>query len=182
MSFHDALVRAYNTPPTLRMHVGGIPVQYPSHATLNVGCMAQHPWTRQVFRDRHGRGQRKPMFGTRLPRYRTRSGVFDNIVASQIKRLNEAWPNLVGPIQFAVEDVPPSDPVPWDDDVRSLSNCFPSSHGIPARIVLYRMAMQMQVEDDTELQLLVRDEMVSRLAELYGRRAEEIDPQWGLWG
>ncbi len=149
---------------------------------LTVRDMDEHPWTREIFRDRHGRGQRKPMFGTRLPRYRTRSGIFDSAVASQIKRLNEAWPHLIHPVQFAVEDVPPSDPVPWDEDVRSLSNSFPASHGIPARIVLYRMPMQMQVEDDSELQLLIRDEMVSRLAELYGRRPEEIDPQWGLWG
>nr|MDK7212878.1 peptidase [Gardnerella vaginalis] len=30
------------------------------------------------------------------------------------------------------------------------------------------------------LQYAIRDEMVQRLAELYGRRPEEIDPDWGL--
>lgn len=51
-----------------------------------------------------------PMFGTRLPRYRTRTGMFDDMVAAQVRRLGQAWPELIRPLQFAVEDVPPSDP------------------------------------------------------------------------
>lgn len=47
------------------------------------------------------------MFGVRLPRYRTRSGMFDDLLAAHIRRLNNAWPELIRPIQFAVEDVPP---------------------------------------------------------------------------
>ena len=31
-----------------------------------------------------------------------------------------------------------------------------------------------------DLQFAIRDEVVSRLAELYGRRPEEIDPDWGM--
>ncbi len=68
--------------------------------------MLQPPWNAKVYRNRHGRGLRRPMFGTRLPRYRTRSGMFDDMVVAQIRRLSEAWPDLVAPLQFAVEDVP----------------------------------------------------------------------------
>ena len=74
---------------------------------------------------------RTPMFGTRLPRYRTRSGAFDDMVAAQIRRLNGAWPQLVKPVQFAVEDVPPSQPAPWEPEPSFASQCFPASHGIP---------------------------------------------------
>ena len=31
-----------------------------------------------------------------------------------------------------------------------------------------------------DLQFAIRDEVVLRLAELYGRRPEEIDPDWGM--
>ena len=72
---------------------------------------------------------RTPMFGTRLPRYRTHSGAFDDMVAAQIRRLNGAWPQLVKPV---------------------------------------------------DLELAIRDEVVLRLAELYGRRPDEIDPDWSL--
>ena len=57
---------------------------------------------------------------------------------------------------------------------------FPASHGIPARVVLYRMPLQTEAPTKLELQLAVRDELVARIAELYGRRPEEIDPDWGL--
>ena len=111
------------------------------------------------------------MFGARLPRYRTRGGMFDDMVAAQIRRLNDAWPELIRPLQFAVEDVPPSDPAP---------QCFAASHGIPARVVLYRMPIQSRSRTKLDMQLIIRDELVGRIGELYGRRPEEIDPDWGL--
>ncbi|MBW3081880.1 metallopeptidase family protein [Bifidobacterium phasiani] len=143
--------------------------------------MLQPPWDARVYRNRHGRGVRTPTFGTRMPRYRTRSGLFDDMVAAQIRRLNGAWPELIRPVQFAVEDVPPSDPAPWEEPRDMMtSRCFTASHGIPARVVLYRLPIQSHVRGRTELQLAIRDELVGRIAELYGRRPEEIDPDWGL--
>ena len=106
-----------------------------------VGTMLQPPWNARIYRNRHGRGTRTPMFGTRLP---------------------------------------PSDPTPWQTEPNMTSQCFPASHGIPARVVLYRMPLQTEAPTKLELQLAVRDELVARIAELYGRRPEEIDPDWGL--
>lgn len=138
------------------------------------------PWETRTYRNRHGRGVRTPMFGARLPRYRTSSGLFDDMVAAQIRRLVQAWPDLVKPVQFAVEDVPPSQPAPWESDPSLDSQCFPAGRGLPARVVLYRMPMQMHADTRMDLQWSIRDELVSRLAELYGRRPEEIDPEWGM--
>lgn len=106
--------------------------------------------------------------------------MFDDMVASQLRRLHGAWPQLVQPVQFAVEDVPASDPAPWQADPDLCSQCFPAGRGTPARIVLYRMPIQMHARTRMDLQFAIRDELVSRLAELYGRRPEEIDPDWGL--
>ena len=117
---------------------------------------------------------RTPMFGTRLPRYRTRSGAFDDMVAAQIRSMT------MKPVQFAVEDVPPSQPAPWEPEPSFASQCFPASHGIPARIVLYRMPIQSKSRSRMDLELAIRDEVVLRLAELYGRRPDEIDPDWSL--
>ena len=98
---------------------------------------------RTNLRNRHGRGTRTPMFGTRLPRYRTRTGMFDDMVAAQVRRLGQAWPELIRPLQFAVEDVRLrirrlADRAEYDVPV------LPASHGIPARVVLYRMPLQTE--------------------------------------
>lgn len=76
--------------------------------------------------------------------------------------------------------VPPSQPAPWEPEPSFASQCFPASHGIPARIVLYRMPIQSKSRSRMDLELAIRDEVVLRLAELYGRRPDEIDPDWSL--
>lgn len=142
--------------------------------------MFEAPWEARVYRNRHGRGVRAPMFGARLPRYRTRTGQFDDMVAAQVRRLHEAWPELVQPVQFAVEDVPPSDLAPWESKDCLMSRSFTRRHGIPPRIVVYRLPLQSKARDRIDLQFLIRDEIVARLAEIYGRRPEDIDPGWKL--
>lgn len=137
-------------------------------------------WEERHYRNRHGRGLRAPIFGTRLPQYRTASGMFDAMVAAQIRRLNSAWQALTKDVQFAVEDVPPSQPLLWEQNRRILSQAFPASRGMQSRIVLYRLPLCTHVSSRSELQYAIRDELVQCLAELYGRRPEEIDPDCGL--
>ncbi|OZG50020.1 metallopeptidase family protein [Bombiscardovia coagulans] len=136
------------------------------------------PWQEATYRNLHGRGIRRPTFGTHLPRSRTRAGIFDAIVAAQMKRLEAAWPQLIRPVQFAVEDTPPSDPLPWDAEPYPLSRSFPASRNIPARIVLYRLPIQHKTHSRLELQIIIRDEIVQSLAELYGKHPEDIDPSY----
>jgi hypothetical protein len=119
------------------------------------------------------------MFGARIPRYRTKAGRFDGAVVAQLKRLHQAWPQLIESIQCAVEDVPPSDPLPWEDNSVARSRAFPAEHGQPARIVVYRRPIESMARDTFDLQLILRDEIVSRLADLSGKHPEDIDPGWG---
>lgn len=42
------------------------------------------------------------------------------------------------------------------------------------------MPLQSLARDRADLQMLIRDEIVARIADLYGRHPEEIDPDWGL--
>ena len=62
----------------------------------------------------------------------------------------------------------------------TLAIKFRSAFTIPPRIVLYRMPLQSHARNRMDLQFAIRDEVVSRLAEIYGRRPEEIDPDWGM--
>lgn len=147
--------------------------------TLDSMTGQQLPWEKKIYRDPHGRGMRQPLFGARIPRYRTKEGRFDGAVVAQLKRLHAAWPQLVESVQCAVEDVPPSDPLPWEEKTVTRSRAFPAEHGQVARIVIYRRPVESIAHDDFDLQLLIRDEIVLRLAELTGRHPDDIDPNWG---
>lgn len=144
------------------------------------GTMIRAPWEEKTYRNRHGRGVRTPPFGRRLPRYRTRSGMFDDMAIAQIRRLNDAWPQLLETVAVRCGGRSSLSPSPWETNPRLNSQAFPASHGIPARVVLYRMPLQSHARSRMDLQLAIRDELVLRIAELYGRRPEEIDPQWGM--
>jgi predicted Zn-dependent protease with MMP-like domain len=137
------------------------------------------PWLRPTYRDRHGRGQRRPLFGAWLPRYRTQSGMFDRIAEAEVQRLAHAWPDLFQSIRCTVEDVPPTDPLPWEDQFVLRSRAFPAQHHQPARIVIYRRPLQTISSDPADLQILIREELVARLAELTGLNPEDIDPSYG---
>lgn len=83
----------------------------------------------------------------------------------------------IAQMQFAVEEVPPSDPAPWEHGI-VLGRGFAAEPraGLPARIVLYRRPITSRAGDDAELVELVRRVVVEQVALMLGRRPEEIDP------
>ena len=87
------------------------------------------------------------------------------------------WPQVES-IQFAVEEVPPSDPAPWERGV-VLGRGFAAEPraGLPARVVVYRRPVSSRAQDDEELMALVRRVVVEQVALMLGRRPEEIDPE-----
>ena len=127
-------------------------------------------------RDRHGRGLRGPLLPPILPAWRTRAELFDELVTSAADDLARDWPQ-VARIQFAVEEVPPSDPAPWERGA-VLGRGFAAEPraGLPARVVVYRRPVTSRTADEEELADLVRRVVVEQVALMLGRRPEEIDP------
>lgn len=138
------------------------------------------PWLTVSYRDRHGRGMRQPMFRMKMPQYRTRQGMFDNLVIAQFKRLALCFPNEVAQCDCAVEDVPPSTPLAWEEQKVPLSQGFPAQGNERMRIVLYRMPIEHRSPDRYACELIIRDEITMRFAELLGRDPHDIDPQWDM--
>ena len=128
-------------------------------------------------RDRHGRGLRGPLVPPHLPAWRTRAERFDELVVAAADALPRHCPQ-VGSIQFAVEEVPPSDPAPWEHGV-VLGRGFAAQPraGLPSRIVVYRRPVASRAREDAELAGLVRRVVVEQVALVLGRGPDEIDPQ-----
>ncbi|KGM13087.1 hypothetical protein N869_16345 [Cellulomonas bogoriensis 69B4 = DSM 16987] len=130
-------------------------------------------------RDRRGRGLRGPLLPPSLPGHRTRAARFDELVLEAVGRLERRWgPQIVG-TEFAVEDVPPSEPAPWETGGVPLGRCFPGDVGQPARVVVYRRPVETRAVDEADLTDLVRDVVVEQVAHLLGRSPDDVDPRFG---
>ncbi len=127
-------------------------------------------------RDRRGRGIRGPLMPAMLPAHRTRAEQFDDLVLDAVEDVERHWRAQLAGTEFAVEDVPPSDPAPWEDGGVPLGRCFPAESGQPARVVVYRRPVEMRAEDPEDLADLVHDVVVEQVAHLLARTPEEIDP------
>ena len=113
-----------------------------------------------------------------MPAYRTRAERFDDLVLDAVEHLERRWARQLDGTEFAVEDVPPSNPAPWERGGVPLGRCFPSDAGLPARIVVYRRPVESRATDPQDLADLVRDVVVEQVAHLLARSPEEIDPRY----
>lgn len=133
-----------------------------------------------MSRDVHGRGLRRPLLTPATPAYRTRSELFDDLVADAADRLALRWAQQWGKVEFGVEDVPPSDPAPWEQGV-PLGRVLPGEYGAPTRIVMYRRPLEQRATPD-DLPALVRDILAEQVAHLLSLRPDEVDPHYGAAG
>lgn len=127
-------------------------------------------------RDRRGRGLRGPLLPPSLPAHRSRAERFDDLVLAAVERLERRWSRQLEGTEFAVEEVPPSAPAPWEHGGVPLGRYFPADSGLPARIVVYRRPLETRAVDEGDLADLVRDVLVEQVAHLLARPPEDVDP------
>ncbi len=121
---------------------------------------------------------RGPLLPASLPAARTRAERFDDLVLDAVELLERRWAEQLAGVEFAVEDVPPSDPAPWEDDVVPLGRLFPAQGQRPARVVLYRRPLETRADGD-DLDDLVADVVVEQVAHLLDLPPEDVDPRYG---
>lgn len=129
---------------------------------------------RHVFRDRHGRGLRTPMLYPGMPARQTRRQQFESLMARLIGEFIARWP-AVETIEFAFEDVPPSDPASWEDHSYVLSRLFPADpkRGLKDRIVVYRLPVTMRAGDD--LATMLRHLLLEKIDHVLLLPPDELD-------
>lgn len=129
-------------------------------------------------RDRRGRGPRGPLLPAGIPAFRTRAERFDHLVLDAVARLEKRWARQLDGTEFAVEDVPPSNPAPWEHPGVPLGRFFPADIGLAPRIVVYRRPIETRAVDAADLEDLVRDVVVEQVAHLLARSPDEVDPDY----
>jgi predicted Zn-dependent protease with MMP-like domain len=125
---------------------------------------------------------RGPLVPPGVPLARTRSEQFDDLVLDAVEHLEEHWSAELSGVEFAVEEVPPPEPVVDLDaltdpeDAIPLARVFPREGESPARIVLYRRPLEARSTDRGDLADLVHDVVVEQVAELLGIDPDEVEP------
>lgn len=110
-----------------------------------------------------------------MPAARSRADRFDDVVLDAVERLERRWHDQLAALEFAVEDVPPADPSPWEDGEVPLGRFFPAERGLPPRVVVYRRPVETRTEE-AELSALVHEVVVEQVAHALGIEPEKVDP------
>lgn len=131
-------------------------------------------------RDRHGRGLRGPLLPPTMPGARTRAEQFDDVVVAVVERLESRLGAEIDGVEFAVEEVPPSAPAPWERGSVPLGRYFPAdgAAGLTHRVVIYRRPVVGRAVDAEEIGTIVREVLTEQLAHILGRSPEDLDPDY----
>ncbi len=115
------------------------------------------------------------MFFPGLPVWRTRREKFDLITAQTVGQLTQRWP-AVSTIEFATEDVPPSDPAAWEDHSTVMARVFPADRrrGLADRIVVYRLPIVSRTAPQ-EVPEVLRRLLAERISHILAIPPDELD-------
>ena len=105
----------------------------------------------------------------------TRAERFDELVLDAASRMELRAGKTLGDVEFAVEDVPPSDPAPWEHSDVPLGRLFAAQGAMPARIVVYRRPVETRTTDTRELAALINDVVVEQVASLLNVDPRDLD-------
>lgn len=147
-------------------------------------------------RDRHGRGLRGRLVppyapgvarNVRLPLWRSRSEVFDDLVLDAVQEVARRWEAELQDLEIVVEDVPSPELAGAEGLVADgtaggevpLAQALTGSEGVRPRIVVYRRPVELRAEDRLDLRDLLHEVVVDAVAELLGRDPDEVDPGQG---
>lgn len=115
---------------------------------------------------------RGPLAWPAVPTMASRAARFDDLVLDAAETLEARLGHPLG-VELAIEEVPPSDPAPWEHGV-ALGRLFPAERALPARLVLYRRPIVQRSQDDVELAATVYEVLAEQVARMLGRDPEDL--------
>jgi predicted Zn-dependent protease with MMP-like domain len=122
---------------------------------------------------------RGPLAPADVPLSLTRSEQFEELVLTSVSRLEGRWAEQLTAIDVAVEDVPDPELLSGSSSASgapSLGRSDQAAGDLPARIVVYRRAVEARAQGRRARETLVHEVVVERLAELLGLDPAAVDP------
>lgn len=105
---------------------------------------------------------------------RSRSEEFDDLVLDAVESLERRLHRSLAGVEFAVEDVPSSDPPPWEQRL-ALGRSFAATKIGAPRVVLYRRPIESRASDTSDLGDLVEDVLAEHVAHLLGLNPDDLE-------
>ncbi|MBM6405944.1 metallopeptidase family protein [Phycicoccus sp. CSK15P-2] len=106
----------------------------------------------------------------------TRRERFDDLVLDAADRLRPQLGTRYAATEFAVQDVPPTDPAPWDEQMAPLGRLLRATPERADRVVVYRRPVEARAADALDLAEIVAEVVTEQVAALLGVPPEELDP------
>lgn len=115
-----------------------------------------------------------------VPGHRTRRETFDDAVMDAAEPLLARFGRRLEHVVLLVEEVPPTDPAPWETQAVPLGRYIAPDRDHPPRIVLYRRPLVTRRGGEEELEPLVRQVLAEQVGAMLSMDPEDVDP--GAWG
>ncbi len=126
-------------------------------------------------KDTHGRGLRGIIIPPNLMGYRTKQKYFEQTIIDIAKKAQAKWPQITK-IEFCTQNVPPSDPAPWEGNEIILGRTFDQdwTHNLPARIVLYKLPILARAKNKFEIKNILQDIICQQLSYILNISDKEV--------
>ncbi|WP_337189791.1 metallopeptidase family protein [Ornithinimicrobium cavernae] len=102
----------------------------------------------------------------------SRSARFDDLVLDAVQVIERRLGRELTDLEIAVEDVPPTDPAPWESGI-ALGRLFPAEGSLPARVVVYRRPVEARAQED-DLGTLVHEVLAEQIATMLGLDPDDL--------
>jgi predicted Zn-dependent protease with MMP-like domain len=115
--------------------------------------------------------------GPRVPAYRTRRELFDQVAVDVMTDVESRWSEELADLELAVEDIPLL-PITWVAPRVPLASLVPATAATPPRLVLFRRPIEHRAESRVDLEALVLTVVAEQLADYLGVPAEDVHPDY----
>lgn len=115
--------------------------------------------------------------GGRVPAHRSARELFDQLAVDVMTDVESRWPEELGAVELAVEDIPVL-PRTWVAPRVPLASLVPATQVVPPRLVLFRRPIEHRAETRADLEALLLTVVVEQLADYLGVPAEDVHPDY----